>query len=127
MIKLIINRIKYFFLADILKGLYLTFRNGLYFIDNDLMLNDSYPNNENKYPLYVYNFNKNICFKLYTFNSTPCEKHINSLINWDNSALRCDLHPKWSFDGKLAIVDTVQNGSRQIFVYDVNKILEQND
>ena len=98
-----------------------------YFIGNNLMLNDSYPNKKNKYSLYLYNFNKNICYKLYTFNSIPCKKKINSLVNWDNSVLRCDLHPKWSFDGKLAIVDTVHNGSRQIFVYDVNEILEQND
>tara|TARA_B100000963_G_scaffold354404_1_gene370869 strand:+ start:2269 stop:3570 length:1302 start_codon:yes stop_codon:yes gene_type:complete len=95
-----------------------------YCIDKNMMLNDSYPNAKKNYSLYLYNFTKNICYKLYTLKSIPDINKTKNHSNWDNSLLRCDLHPKWSFDGNSAIVDTVHNGSRQIFVYNIRKIFE---
>jgi hypothetical protein len=33
--------------------------------------------------------------------------------------IRCDLHPRWSRDGRLVCVDSVHDGTRQIYVIDV--------
>ena len=41
----------------------------------------------------------------------------------DNSSFRCDLHPKWSFDGRYICVDTVHKGFRQMYVYDVERVV----
>ena len=43
----------------------------------------------------------------------------------DNTAFRCDLHPKWSYSGEYISVDTVDSGFRQMYVYDVSKIVKR--
>lgn len=35
--------------------------------------------------------------------------------------IRCDLHPRWSRDGRQVCVDSVHDGSRQIYVADVSR------
>jgi len=37
--------------------------------------------------------------------------------------LRCDLHPRWSRDSKKVSIDSAHEGSRQIYVLDVEKIV----
>ena len=46
----------------------------------------------------------------------------NSISKYDHSAIRCDLHPKWSADGRYVSVDTMHDGVRSIYLYDINKI-----
>ncbi len=41
----------------------------------------------------------------------------------DNSPIRCDLHPKWSYDGRYVCIDTVHEGNRQMYVFDVAGIV----
>ncbi|BFM16503.1 hypothetical protein R50073_26860 [Maricurvus nonylphenolicus] len=48
---------------------------------------------------------------------------LNSCSQLDNTSLRCDLHPKWSYQGDHVCIDTVHEGSRQIYVYDVASIV----
>lgn len=42
---------------------------------------------------------------------------LNSISEYDNTALRCDLHPKISYDGNYVSVDTMDQGVRSTFLY----------
>jgi len=40
-----------------------------------------------------------------------------SMYQFDATALRCDLHPKLSYDGQYIAIDTMNDGCRSIYVY----------
>jgi hypothetical protein len=44
---------------------------------------------------------------------------LESIKEFDNSAMRCDLHPKPSFDKKYICIDTMHNQKRDIFIYEI--------
>jgi hypothetical protein len=35
--------------------------------------------------------------------------------------MRCDLHPRWSSEGRLLTVDTIHEGERKIMMLDVSQ------
>lgn len=42
---------------------------------------------------------------------------LRSIPELDSTGMRCDLHPKWSFDGSYFAVDTQHDGGRGIYLY----------
>ena len=76
----------------------------------DLLLTDTYPDpNEGSVArLYCYNLADNKCRHLDSLNSIP---------QYDDTPIRCDLHPRWSYDGNMFSVDTMNDGMRGIYVY----------
>ena len=40
-----------------------------------------------------------------------------------NGEFRCDLHPRWSRDGKRLCFDSIHEGSRQVYALDVSRIV----
>lgn len=46
---------------------------------------------------------------------------LDSIAEYDNSPLRCDLHPRWSVDGDYVSVDTMDRGVRGIYLYRLEK------
>lgn len=79
--------------------------------NRNILVTDTYPNEKGIAQLIIFDIKKK-------------EKYIvdnlNSIQNYDNSPNRCDLHPKWSFDGEFVCVDTMNDGVRGIYVYKIN-------
>lgn len=40
-----------------------------------------------------------------------------------NGEIRCDLHPRWSRDGKQVCIDSAHEGERQVYVVSIGKII----
>ena len=45
-------------------------------------------------------------------------------LSFTRSGLHCDLHPRWSRDGQLAIFDSIHEGTRQIYVAHVGELIK---
>ena len=77
--------------------------------NENLVLTDTYPDKNSKASIFLYNIKNKDVTILDTLNSLP---------HTDNTEFRCDLHPKWSFSGKYISIDTLDCGSRGIYVYE---------
>jgi hypothetical protein len=80
--------------------------------DENLMVTDTYPNpNDNfKEELILFDTSKN---------EIVSQEKLNHIEAFASSGVRCDLHPKWSHDGKYICVDTLDRGNRSMYVYGV--------
>jgi hypothetical protein len=81
-------------------------------VDENLMITDTYPdiNDNHQEELILFDMDKNEILEKLKLN------HIPELAR---GGARCDLHPKWSHDGKYICVDTQDKGYRSIYVYEV--------
>ena len=82
--------------------------------NKNLILTDTYPNILGYQKLLIIDLKKNrVIWKKNIFSS---QKYIGFK--------RCDLHPRWSSDGKKICIDTTMNGKREIGIinFDYNKI-----
>ena len=77
--------------------------------NSDLFVSDTYPNLFGFQKLFIYSLKKNqIIWKRYIY--SPYKYR---------GIIRCDLHPRWSNDGKKIMVDFVENGNRNIGIFDI--------
>ena len=77
-------------------------------------MTDTYQDSHNFRYLFLVNIKSSEKVDLARLRSSPA---------LDNSPVRCDLHPKWSFDGRYVCVDTVHDGDRQMHVFDVADVV----
>jgi len=81
--------------------------------DKRWILTDTYPDKEGYRKLMVYNVDIDELILLGRFYSLPELK----------GEIRCDLHPRWSRDGKQICIDSTHEGDRQMYVLDISEIV----
>lgn len=80
--------------------------------DRQWMLTDTYPDAELRRTLMLFHWKSGRRVDLGRFYSPK--------VQWQ---IRCDLHPRWSRDGRQICIDSVHEGSRQMYVLDVSEIV----
>ena len=79
------------------------------------LLSDTYPDSDtNERILFLFDVDNQVRYDLGSFFTDPALKKEN----------RCDLHPRWSRDGKQICIDSVHESERQMYVIDVSEITE---
>ncbi len=77
--------------------------------DGKWMLTDSYPLEDNCRHLFLYDLAEKRAFEIGAFYSDPSYP----------TPTRCDLHPNWSRDDQTVCIDSIHEGSRQVYTIDV--------
>ena len=81
--------------------------------DRRWILTDTYPDAEGRRTLIVYNPEEDRRVDLGRFFSGNLE-----------GPVRCDLHPRWSRDGRSVCFDSVHEGARQMYLISVGGIVD---
>lgn len=111
-------------------------------INRDWCICDTYPDVNGDRDLFLYQFSKDFRINLGKFRrifdkpdialknqflSGINERIVNTvsadLIAFTRSGLHCDLHPRWSADGKWCVFDSIHEGTRQIYRVSVENII----
>lgn len=80
------------------------------------LLSDTYPDAQtNERILFLYNVDRDLRYDIGSFYTSPALKKEN----------RCDLHPRWSRDGRQVCIDSIHDGARQMYVIDVSAVVTQ--
>jgi len=109
--------------------------------NRDWIINDTYPDENGFRELFLYSFSKNKKFELGKFKmlddkpSLEEKQHyfagvddnvIKTIgeenLSFTRSGLHCDLHPRWDMQGKKIAFDSVHEGTRQIYVCDIENL-----
>ncbi|MDP3725170.1 MAG: hypothetical protein Q8R20_01730 [Nanoarchaeota archaeon] len=85
--------------------------------DGKWVITDTYPDKNHEQTLILYDWEGKKKIELEKFRSLPEELPDS----WDISEMRSDLHPRWDRSGKKVCVDSVDEGTRQMYVVDVSK------
>lgn len=80
--------------------------------DGRWMLTDTYPDSEDMRTLLLYHWASGTRVDIGRFLSPPME--------WQ---IRCDLHPRWSRDGRSICIDSIHEGRRGMYLLDVAEIV----
>jgi hypothetical protein len=80
--------------------------------DRKWMLTDTYPDADSNRVLILYEMATGRRVDIGKFFSPPELKN----------EIRCDLHPRWSCDGRKVSIDSAHTGERQVYVIDVSDI-----
>lgn len=88
----------------------------------DWILGDTYPDKNHFRELFLFNLRtkeKTVLGKFYSLIKGVPE-------SWELSAVRSDLHPRFSRDGKQVCIDSIHEGTRQMYVFDIGDTLKGN-
>ncbi len=80
--------------------------------DGKWMMTDSYPLDDDCRKLYLYRLADGAAFEIGSFYSDPSYP----------IPTRCDLHPNWARDGRQVCIDSIHEGSRQMYLINVNEL-----
>ena len=92
--------------------------------DKSRLLTDTYAGRNKMRKLFLFNLLSKKLTEVRSFYALP-DKKFQVKGDWDSSNLRCDLHPRWNRDGTQVCIDSVHEGIRQIYVFDVSDILNE--
>ena len=81
--------------------------------DRKWLLTDTYPDKERKRTLILYRMADGRRVDIGRFFAPP----------QIDGPMRCDLHPRWSRDGRRVSLDSAHEGSRQVYVLDVSAVV----
>jgi len=79
--------------------------------DGQWMLTDTYPDETDHRSLMLYHMETGSLHLLGRFFAPP--------MRWE---IRCDLHPRWNRDGTQVCIDSIHEGTRQMYVLDVSPV-----
>jgi hypothetical protein len=79
--------------------------------DGRWMLSDTYPDTTHHRTLFL--------FEMATGERIDIGRFLSPPVTWE---IRCDLHPRWNRDGSKVCIDSVHEGTRQMYVLDVSEI-----
>eukprot|EP00831_Metopus_contortus_P042812 TRINITY_DN3421_c0_g1_i4.p1 TRINITY_DN3421_c0_g1~~TRINITY_DN3421_c0_g1_i4.p1 ORF type:complete len:401 (-),score=74.59 TRINITY_DN3421_c0_g1_i4:1499-2701(-) len=85
--------------------------------DGKWMLADSYPDGQSRQRLALINSETGAITGLGKFHHCQSAKTIVDV--------RCDLHPRWSPDGRIVTVDSIHDGETAIYMLDVGDIIDK--
>lgn len=80
-------------------------------LEKNIFLSDTYPDKYRNQYLYLYDIDKNQQKKIAYFYSPSSFQ----------GETRCDLHPRFSHDGKKICIDTAHAGSRNLMIFSINE------
>jgi hypothetical protein len=78
--------------------------------DGRWMVTDTYPDEHRRQHLFLLNVATGVAARVASFHTPPEYRG-----DW-----RCDLHPRWSRDGRQICIDSTHEGLRQVYVIDLN-------
>jgi hypothetical protein len=95
------------------KGILISDGHCSYSPDRTWILTDTYPDRDSMRTLILYHEKDRRRVDIGRFHSLRGLK----------SEIRCDLHPRWSRNGRMVNIDSTHTGSRQMYVIDVKSIV----
>ena len=89
--------------------------------DSRWILTDTYADEEGYRTLILYHWESGKRMDIGRFYSLPNDSYPK---DWVLSEMRCDLHPRWNRDGTQVCFDSVHEGTRQLYVVNVEEIIK---
>ena len=97
------------------------------FADSRFLLTDTYPDETHRRTLMLYDLERKRRIDVGRFYALPDSDHWVDAFGegWETGGMRADLHPRWDRDQRRVCIDSIHEGSRQIYVLDATSLLAE--